>query len=243
MNKKLLLITLILVSYICNAQFDVIAQSDNTIVTDGQSFNFTEASCGYTDPCNWKFAVVNTSTQDINVRIIVDNMVNNNGSDFQVCFAAVCLNSITLNGAYPSVAAVIPNRGRSDVGNNFWNLFPAGTTSDMSWTFRFQAFDASDNEVGTPISMTYNYQGTLSEDTSEIPSLNVFSTQLTEELKVSVDENITATFYDLSGRKVKESNIRSGVQSINVSDLSSQMYLVKFSNELGQNNTIKVIKK
>lgn len=242
MNKKLLFIALILTSYLSQAQFDVIAKRTNTAITDGQTFNFTESGCGYNDPCNWQFEVTNTSNQDINVRIVVDSMVNNNGSDLQLCFASVCLNSIALNTAYPSQAAVIPVGTTNSIGNYFWNKYPAGTVSPMSWTFRFQAYDANDNEVGTSISMNYNYLGTLSMDGSEIPSLNVYPTIVSNELNVSVDEQVSATFYDLTGRIVKEVPSISNDRRIDLTDLSSQIYLVHFLNEENQKTVVKLIK-
>jgi hypothetical protein len=242
MIKKLLLLTLILTTYFSQAQFDVIHLSDNSIITDGQNFNFADSSCDYADPCNLKFAVTNTSTQDIYVRIIVDGIVNNTGANFQLCFASICLSNISINGAYPATAALIPVGTSNDVGNSMWNLNPPRTVTPMSWTFRFQAFDTSDNEVGTPKSMTYNYQPTLSSEVSEISSLNVFPTKVQNELNISVDENVSATFYDLSGRVVKEIQVLSGNQKADISDLSAQIYVVRFKNSQGLKSIVKIVK-
>jgi hypothetical protein len=242
MNKKLLLISLMLTSYMCQAQFDVIYKRTNTAISDGQSYTFIDASCGYDDPCNWKFDVTNTSSEDIYMRVIVDELVNNDGSLFQVCFATVCLNSITLNGAYPSTAALITPGETNNLGNNLWNLYPSGTTTPMSWTFRFQAFDAADNEIGTPVSMSYNYEPNLSVEDSEISNLKVFPTQVKNELNVSVDENISAVFYDITGKKVKDVQVLSGDHKINISDLSAQIYMVQFKNEEGLKTVIKIVK-
>ncbi|MFB0903326.1 MAG: T9SS type A sorting domain-containing protein, partial [Nonlabens sp.] len=130
----------------------------------------------------------------------------------------------------------------NDVGNSMWNLNPPRTTTPMSWTFRFQAFDASDNEVGTPTSMTYNYQPTLSSEVSEISSLKVFPTNVQNELNISVDENVSAVFYDLSGRVVKEIQVLPGNQKTDVSDLSAQIYVVCFKNSQGLKSVVKIVK-
>jgi len=242
MNKKLLLISIMLTSYICQAQFDVIYKRNNSIVTDGQSYSFTDSACGYEDPCNWKFEVTNTSTQDIYMKIIVDNLVNTDGTDFQLCFALVCLNNVSLNGAYPSTAALIAPGETNSLGNNLWNLNPAGTTTPMSWTFRFQAYDASDNEIGTPISMTYDYQPVLSIEDAEVLNLEVFPTVVKNELNISIDENVSAVFYDITGKKVKAVEVLSGDQRLDISDLSSQIYFVNFRNEEGLESTFKIVK-
>jgi hypothetical protein len=242
MIKKLLLLSLVLTAFFSHAQFDVIYLSDNSIVTDGQNFTFADSSCAYDDPCNLKFAVTNTSAQDIYVRIIVDSIVNNTGSNFQLCFASICLNNISVNGAYPATAALIPVGATNATGNSMWNLNPPRTTTAMSWTFRFQAFDASDSEVGTPVSMTYNYQPSLNTEISEISSLNVFPTKVQNELNITVDENVSATFYDLAGRVVKEIDVLPGNQKTDVSDLSPQIYVVRFKNSQGLKSIVKIVK-
>ncbi|WP_179351529.1 T9SS type A sorting domain-containing protein [Winogradskyella vidalii] len=243
MTKKLLCLSLILTSFICQAQFDVIYKRNNSIVTDGQTYTFTDAQCEYTDPCNWTFKVTNTSTEDIYMKVIVDELVNNDGSNFQVCFASVCLYNISLGSAYPSTAALITPGATNDQGNSLWNLNDPDTTTNMSWTLRFQAYDAADNEIGTPISVTYNYQPTLSIEDSEISNLKVFPTEVKDELNVSVDENISAVFYDITGKKVKEVQVLSGNQKIMTSDLSSQIYFVHFKNEAGLKTVVKIAKK
>jgi len=243
MHKKLLIISLLLTSFLCHAQFDVIYKRNNSIVTDGQSFNFTDSSCGYNDPCNWKFEVTNTSSEDIYMRIVVDNLVNTDGTNFQLCFALVCLNNISLDGAYPSTAALITPGATNSTGNNLWNLNPADTSTPMSYTLRFQAYDAEDNEIGTPISMIYNYQPVLGIDDVEISNLKVYPTVVKNELNVSVEENVSVEFYDLLGKKVKDVKLKSGDQKINISDLSAQLYFVKIRNENNIKTTLKILKK
>ncbi|MFK7833047.1 MAG: T9SS type A sorting domain-containing protein [Winogradskyella sp.] len=245
MTKKLLLIGLILSSFFCQAQFDVIYQRNNSVVPDGQSYTFSTASCDYSEPCAFKFGVTNTSANDIYVKIFVDELVNNDGSSFQLCFAEVCLNSIVLDEGYPSSAVLIAPGTTNVFGNSFWNLYPAGIQTAMSWTFRFQAFDTgtADNEIGTPISMTYNYQPTLSIEDAEISNLEVFPTVVENEINISADENISAIFYDITGKKIKEINLISGNHVVNISDLTSQIYFVSFKNELGLETVKKIIKK
>ena len=241
MKKKLLFLSFILVSFISQAQFEVKDQSDNSTVTDGQSFGFADAGCGYNDPCNWKFSVTNTTTDPIYMRIFVDNLTNTDGSNFQLCFAGVCLNNITLNSGYPNTAAMIASGATNSAGNNFWNQNPPATTTPMSWTLRFQAFDAGGVEIGTPLSITYNFDPSLSIEDSTLTSVDVFPTQVKNELNISSNEDLTAEFYDILGKKVKQTSVTSGESIINVSDLSPQLYIVRFTNDLGKTLVKKII--
>ena len=242
MKKKLLFMGLILASFVSYAQFEVRDQSDESLVSEGQSFTFSEAGCAYADPCNWKFKVTNTSSEAIYMRIFVDNLVGTDGSNFQLCFAGVCLNNVALNSGYPSTAAMIAPGATNSAGNNFWNLNDSATATSMSWTFRFQAFDSSGFTIGTPLTMTYNYSPPLSVEESQLSKIKVYPTNVVNELNVTSTEDLTANIYDLLGRNVKQVSINSGGDTINISDLSAQPYIIRFTNEEGDTITKKIVK-
>ena len=234
--------SLILASFVAHAQFEVKDKSDSSILTEGQVISFSEAGCGYTGACNFKFEVTNTSGADLYMRIFVDNLVGTDGSNFQLCFNGVCLNNVSLNSGYPSSPALIAAGTTNSAGNNFWNQNTAGSPA-MSWTFRFQAFNASGNEIGTPLSVTYNYDSSLSIEDSELSALEVYPTSVKNELNVSSNEDLSAEIYDLLGRSVKQVSITSGGDTIDISDLSAQPYIIRFTNESGDAITKKIVKK
>tara|TARA_R110002111_G_scaffold18_3_gene188 strand:+ start:53964 stop:54497 length:534 start_codon:yes stop_codon:yes gene_type:complete len=176
------------------------------------------------------------------MRIFVDNLVGTDGSNFQLCFAGVCLNNIALNSGYPSTAAMIAPGTTNSAGNNFWNQNAIDTSTAMSWTFRFQAFDVNGNTLGTPLNVTYNYTPALSIDDSQLSTLEVYPTSVKNELSVNSTEDLTVDFFDLLGRNVKQANIVSGGDKINISDLSAQPYIVRFTNEEGESITKKIVK-
>ncbi|WP_458628916.1 T9SS type A sorting domain-containing protein [Winogradskyella sp. PC D3.3] len=242
MKKTLLFLGLVLAAFSANAQFEVRDKSDDSIVTDGQTISFSEAGCGYSDPCNWKFKVTNTSTENIYMRIFVDNLVGTDGSFFQLCFAGQCYNNVALYGGYPNAAAMIAPGATNSPGNNFWNLNDPTTTTPMSWSLRFQAFNASGTAIGTPLNVTYNFDPSLSINESSLATLNVYPTNTKNELNVNSNENLTANFYNLLGKNVKQANIVSGDNTIDISDLSAQPYIIRFTNEEGESITKKIVK-
>ena len=235
--------SLFLASFVSYAQFEVRDKSDDSIVTEGQTIDFTEAGCAYADPCNWKFKVTNTSTEDIYVRIFVDELTGTDGSNFQLCFAGVCLNNVSLNSGYPSTPFLIAPGATNSAGNNFWNQNDSSTTTPMSWSFRFQAFNAGGTEIGTPLNVTYNFSPSLSVDDSVFSTLKVYPTDAKNIINVSSNEILSANFYDLLGRSVKQVNLVSGDNAIDISDLSSQPYIIRFTNEEGESITKKIVKK
>lgn len=241
MKKRLLFISLSLFAFVSYAQFEVRETSSDALIADGQTINFSDSGSSFGADYNWKFKVINTSASDIYMRIFVDNMTNSDGSNFQLCFAGVCLNSITTGSGYPSAAALIPSGATNVAGNSLWNQNPSGTTQAMNWVFRFQAFDAGGNQIGTPLTMTYNFDSSLSVDDAELTSVNIYPTQVKNELNVSSNQDMTAEFYNVLGKEVKRVDVTSGESQINVSDLSPQLYIIRFRNEAGKTLIKKII--
>ena len=73
--------------------------------------------------------------------------------------------------------------------------------------------------------------------------INVASTVILNDMQVSAVEELNMEIYSLQGKLVSSEKINIGQQLINMSNLSSQMYIVKFSNDEGASKTIKVVKK
>jgi hypothetical protein len=243
MKKTLLLISFIFLNYAAFAQFEIRNYDDDTIVTDGETISFSETGCGYNDSCNWRFKVTNTSaTETLYMKIFVDNMVNSDGSNVQLCFSGTCLNSVNLGTGYPTntPATIAPNSS-TGTGNYFWNQNPTDTTTPMSWTLRFQAYDASGFTVGSPLSVTYSFDPNLSVEEEEFTSVEIFPTQVKDELTVSTNKNLTAEIYDILGKKVKQVNVLSGESTIDVRDLTSQLYIIRFKSVDGNTLTKKII--
>ncbi|WP_339625198.1 hypothetical protein [uncultured Winogradskyella sp.] len=183
-----------------------LAKDGVTPVTNGFSvINTTipvDSGSSFGADYNWKFKVINTSATDIYMKIFVDNMTNTDGTNFQLCFANVCLNSISTGSGYPNTAALITPGETNVAGNSLWNQHPTGTLDAMSWTFRYQAFDAAGNEIGTPLSITYNYNINLSIEEANVTQVDIYPTNVKEELTITSNEVLNAEIFNILGAKV-----------------------------------------
>ncbi|NQX84894.1 MAG: T9SS type A sorting domain-containing protein [Flavobacteriaceae bacterium] len=245
MKQKLLLTALLFASYFSYAQFEVRDKSTDALITNNQTLNFNESGCAYSEPCNWGFEVTNTSSSDIYMRIFIDDMTNTDGSQVQLCFAGTCLNSVALNNGYPANAALIASGATSSAGNYFWNQHPAGTATAMSWTLRFQAFDGvGGNEIGTPLSVIYNYDPNLSTDDVQKPlDVNVFPSVVTNTLNIVSKDQLQVEFFNLLGQNVKQVKVDTNTSIIDVSNLSAQPYILRLTNLNGASITKKIVVK
>jgi hypothetical protein len=132
--------------------------------------------------------------------------------------------------------------------------FPSGTSGWVNNTIDLAAYNGMDDIVirfkgtsayGNNLFLDdISVASTLSVDESELAAvIQIYPTNVKEELTVVANENLKAEFYDLLGRKAKQVSITSGEVKINVSDLAPQLYLIRFTNDLGQQTTKKIIVK
>jgi hypothetical protein len=120
------------------------------------------------------------------------------------------------------------------------NADPGNGTDVLDYVFRFYQIDMSGNEIGESLSVTYRYDPLLSVNDNNL-NVNIFATSISDELNVTVDEELNLTIYNLQGKIVKSQRLNIGQQSINVSDLSSQMYIAHFDNGRGLSQTTKIV--
>ena len=73
--------------------------------------------------------------------------------------------------------------------------------------------------------------------------LEVYPASVKNELNVSSNEDLSAEIFDLLGRSIKQVNIISGGDTIDLSDLSTQPYILRFTSESGNTITKKIVKK
>lgn len=239
MKNKLLLPLFLLVFSFTNAQFEV-KDSSNNLITDGQNIAFSDENCGYGDPCNWKFKVTNTGTEDIYMQINCTAMDNTNGQNFQLCFAGVCLNSVSVGGSYPNQPALIAAGATNSAGNSMWNQNSDGSTK--SWSFSFQQTDSSGNPIGSPLNIDYTFDPNLSAASFEDKiNLSVYPTVTENTINVSTQQNLNLKIYNILGKTVKNLELTSGTSEIDLSDLASQPYILRFTNDRGEKLTKKIV--
>ncbi|WP_297511428.1 T9SS type A sorting domain-containing protein [Flavobacterium sp.] len=196
------------------------------------------------------FRVRNNGPATTNVWIKCEDLVNNNGSNFQLCFGQECLPEVSENTIYPTTGSVTlaPNASNGNF-DHFLNDNAGSGTFPLDFVFRFfQTNQATQGgaEVGNAITVTYRYDPNLSVD--EIDQLQssgviVKSTLVESELVLDVLKATTMTIVDLNGKVLHSSSLNYGIQSIDVSNFNSGVYLINFINAEGIRTSKKIIKR
>ena len=188
------------------------------------------------------FFITNTGPDEIYTRIEFVSAVNATGAGFELCFGQCYIDLVvgqTVPPA-PQFLAIAPG-GITSEGNHFANTLEGTEVKD--YVFRFYETDSDGNDIGSDLSFTYRYDPTLGVNDLNELNISVASTVILNDMQVNAVEELNMEIYNLQGKLVSSEKINIGQQLINMSNLSSQMYIVKFSNDEGASKTIKVVKK
>ncbi len=228
--KKILLLALFTFSFQGFSQISL-SRHSGAPINDGQvvAFNTHVFPASEMD-----FYVRNNSTTtSTNVKIRCEQLVNNDGTGFELCFGTECLSYVEEGEAYPSIAVTLAPNGQNGNFDHFLNTNPGSGTFPKDYVFRFYQIGAGGVEIGNSITMTYRYDPSLSNDEVNQLQTNgviVKSTVVENNLELDVLKSSTMEIYDLSGKMVNNTKLVYGVQSIDVSNLATGAYIIKFKN-------------
>ena len=239
MKKNLLLLSGMFVAFAMNAQFSVHndqggeIQDGDVIVFD--TYEYPAASID--------FHVTNEHTEDIYTRIEFVDAINADGSMFELCYGD-CYTGLAIGDNVPPAPdyiTIAPGLSTGQ-GNHFYNFDPGNGSETLDYIFKFYQVEADGTTVtGTPLTFTYRYAPVLGQDDLSKVDLTIQSTIVSNELVLKVNETMDMVVYDLQGRIVKQQMLEVGNQRINMSDLSSQAYILQFKTERGATQTTKIV--
>ena len=241
--KKLNTILFCFVSMVSFSQM-TLKKLDGTIINNGDVFSFNVS----TDPgADFEFVIGNTSASSITVKTKCVSMTNTNGASVVYCVQPNCINSLVVGNPFPSLGAVIPAGGTNGNFDHFENLDTGTNTSlNVEYVFKFYQVDHSGIEIGTPISFTYRYNSALTDVNFEsIKNIGVTlkSNLIESNIEVNVKNKTEMKLYNLRGELIRKEELVLGNQLIDISNLISNIYILNFKNDSGEEQSIKIVKK
>jgi len=239
MKHTLLFLMLVMASFSLSAQY-IVQDLDGNPIEDGDVISFGTVLA---PDAFIKFKVTNQGATAINTRIEFVSASNADGSQFELCYG-LCYTGLTIGESYPpgSDFIVIEPGMSTGQGNHFYNADAGDGTQIIDYVFRFYETDGSGTDIGNSLTFTYRYDPVLGVNDNQL-KIAVASTVISGELAIDVQEDLALAVYDLNGRVVKNIQLEAGQRSINMSDLSAQMYMLHFTNNKGVSQVTKVIVK
>lgn len=246
MKKNLLTSIVVLAfSFSAFAQFTV-SRTDGTPVNNGQTLTFN--SIVYAQS-SLALKINNTSMGAINVRMMCQSITNTDGQLMEVCFGPDCYATTSVNQIFPAINVSPVNIaiGGVDASSHFFNNdIGISTTTPVDYVFKIYQVNGLGAQIGTPFIFTYRYDATLSNNTVvglNTKGVTVKSTVVENNLDFEVNSKSEFTIYDLNGKLLLANKLETGAQSVDVSNLSSGLYLIKFADPIGDTSSLKFIKK
>ena len=222
----------------------VIESEDGEVLENSQVLEFT--SVQYPN-ASYIFFVRNLTSESINVRAEVLNISGTDGSMMEFCFGE-CYFGVDLNTPYPlnSFVTIEPGETQTSVGDHFFNQDPGDGTNPVSFQFRFYMVDSEGNEVMsipelmTDYFVTYQYQAqsfSLEENFSENIQLYLNEKILT----ITAPLEYTVSLFDISGKNILTTQLNEGINSIDVSNITNGIYILKFNDDFNTSDYRKIL--
>lgn len=245
MKKSISILLILLNIQLIFSQFTLKRQSDNSLISDGDIITFNEV--GY-PAGNMYIDIYNDNSSPIFMKAQCTGLSNTDGSNFQFCIEGTCQNSVYVGLYTPTNPFQIAANGKNGNYDGFLNANPGdGVNYPCDYIFRFLQTDASGNVIGTPVSMTYRYQPTLSEnsfDKLQNFGIKLYNTIIDNNLKLTTTkENLELNIFDLTGKQVLAKKILNGSNAISLSFLPKGVYQLIFINKNNQKLATKIIKR
>lgn len=243
MKLKLLFLSVLGSVAIANAQYTVTDKGGN-VINDGDVIEF--GTLVYPD-ASLDFYVTNDNpSTEIYTRIEFVSESNSAFGTFEQLCYGLCYNDLETGATVPPAtdgALTIGIGETTLMGNHFWSNDPGNGTDNVDFVFAFRQYEdpAGTIETGTPLLITYRFNPTLGVNTNSEVNLTILSTIVSNQLELDVNEPVQMMAFDLQGRVVKQVKLEAGRQSVNVSALSPQVYILQFKNERGATETTKII--
>lgn len=231
-----LLFTMLFFSSYAQFTFETLS---GTPIPDGSVFTYGT----YADnDSKLKFKVTNTTSSPIDIKIVSTSITNGDGTAFELCYGGVCNDNIALSGMYPDYDYPLgpgENNGNYD---HFVNNNPGDGESVMEFVFSIYAIGYEENAI----TMTYRYDPALLnvgsfENLSSI-GIHVQNTVVSNDLLFNAAQRGTVSLININGQVVADYKFTEGNQALNLNQLSSAMYLAKFTTAEGASSVIKIFK-
>jgi hypothetical protein len=238
MKIKFLLFALLISALGANAQYSIV-DGDGNDINDGDLI--IRNSTAEDDAL--KFFV--TYDSGATLRSTIEYVSSDVGGSFQICYGGQCYDAIAVGGSYPPVSApqIIEPSATTGQGNKiFYNEVDNPQISNH--VLRFYIVDESGADIGGDLTFTYQYDPTMGlEDIASQLGITLDATVVTNTIALTSRENASMQIFDINGRLMQTNDVSVGAQNIDVSGLSSQLYIVSFEVANGNKQSIKVLKK
>ena len=245
--KKIILLAVLALSFFAQAQQIKVVRPGGGELIDGSTFTTNILSDDISASNRMRFKITNLTDETMTVGAKVLGFSDNvDGTELQFCFG-VCLTSITPGVLIPG-SGIDPGATTIADDDHFQNNNP-GSGGPVTYHLAFVKLEQNEDgdyiEVEELLDFYYVYDATAGVtgfDGLQKLGLTVESTIVKNSLNVNATQNASLQLFDTTGKLVKMATIKSGKQEIELSALSTGIYMAKFTTADSKTVTVKVVK-
>lgn len=246
--KKITFLLFFILSFTMNAQFSV--ETPVGQIEDGDKIKTGTVE---QEGADFHFSIKNEGETSIAMRLQLIDFENTDGAEVSLCLEGDCHNSVMKGEVYPQndtgFYLIEPGAELNDQQNGFWNKkeFGISPEEDITYTLEFQEIDVESGDVLNRLRFTYIYQAPAplierEEEEKEEVKVHIQKTVIRDGyITIDAKEPVSVQIFNLIGTEVKSDRLQPGINEVDISNLSSQIYIVRFQNSRGLIKTRKVI--
>lgn len=223
--KKSLILLLLLLSFVANAQFTLLNEQTGMPINNGDVVTVS------TNNFTTHLTLTNTHNTDIGISLEAVNIVNTDGTEMGFCFGinggGNCYPGMTVGTTYQGGGRLAPGASTGSDDIDFMhNDDPANfPTYPKDYILKFYATDNLGGQIGSPIQFTYRYDPGASIAEFSSSEFKVYDAG-NRILSVYASNQIDVNIYSITGQQVRVyRKLSRGMHKLHV-DLPSGIYLV-----------------
>lgn len=249
--KKIIVLAAFLLTAALQAQ-SIIVFSDEAQIMDGDILVYDQlgAQDGFL-----RLQVQNVSDESMSLKLKMDSIENgdnieNEDGVVQFCFGGYCYYTVSEGITAPnnpdnSGLTLAPGGVNGD-GDHFINNYSGDDGTGVIYHMSFIEVDEEGNQIGDALlSFQYKYQPTMgTADFTALQNMGITVNNTvvknTFDLNTTVDTSLEV--YNINGQLVKTFELQSGSQSVDLSALSSGIYITRFTTEDKKTSQVRIVK-
>lgn len=245
--KNTILSIFALITGVLSAQDFIVTNGDNGVITEGEVLSFNTLG----QDAYIHILIHNQSEENLYFKLKAESRQNTTGTDVNFCFGEVCLFSFNPGQYVPPTiydAYLVSPGGTNHPQDKFFNMNEGdGENYPMIFEFGLYQYETPDQDQTTGIkvlSFSYQYSPSASTPSMTLQKLgvNVGNTVVNDSFTFALDNQMKLEVFDITGKSITGQSFGEGQNAFSTSNLSSGVYIAKFTDKQGRSASVKILK-
>lgn len=244
-----MLAAVLLLTAYAQAQIIELRGKNNEVIEDGDTYITEEL--GGSGEAVLPLKVRNLTGETIYVKlkmVSTENADNMTDDVMQFCFGTMCFTEVFEGDVVPTdieSAEIVP-LGQNPEGDKFVNGYAGDTAgAPVVYNMALVQYNADNTPGDTLITFSYIYDTTAGvNDIEGLQNLgiSVKNTIVNTTLELDAAYKATLQLFDINGKLVKTMAVAEGIQALDLSGLTTSVYIARFVTEGNKTANIRIVK-